>query len=457
MAPRRVAVLDVGRTNVKVVVRDVVAGRDLFVRTTPNVEIAGPPYRHFDVEAIWAFALDALAAAVAEGHGVDAVTVTTHGASAVLLGDDGLALPMLVYEDAGPDDTASDYDALRPPFAETGSPRLPGGLNVGAQIHWQQARFPDAFAGVGAILTCPQYWTWRLTGVAACEPTSLGAHTDLWNPAAGTFSTLVDSCGWRPLFPPLASPFDVAGPILPAVAARTGLAPSTPVVSGIHDSNASLLPHLMARTPPFTVVSTGTWVIVFAVGADVAGLDPARDGLANVDAFGRPVPSARWMGGREFDLLTAGGGAEPAPGEIARVVAEAVMVLPSFVAGSGPFPHRTGGWSHDPATLSPGMRTAAVSLYAALMTAEAIAVAGGAGPVVLDGPFTRNAPFRAALQRLVGRPVVAGGGTTGTSAGAALLALGRDHPLVLPPDEPTPDLAGIDLDAYAATWRRRVG
>ena len=34
---------------------------------------------------------------------------------------------------------AADYDAVRPPFAETGTPRLPIGLNLGAQLFWQAA------------------------------------------------------------------------------------------------------------------------------------------------------------------------------------------------------------------------------------------------------------------------------------------------------------------------------
>ncbi len=54
-----------------------------------------------------------------------------------------------------------------------------------------------------------------------------------------------------------------------------------------------------------SVVSTGTWVVSFAVGGDLEGLDPKRDTLANVDAYGRAVPSARYMGGREFDMMTA--------------------------------------------------------------------------------------------------------------------------------------------------------
>ncbi len=153
----------------------------------------------------------------------------------------------------------------------------------------------------------PQYWAYRLTGVLANEVTSLGCHTDLWNYRAGDFSTLVDRQGWRPLMAPLRRASDRLGPILPEIARQPGSIPATPVHCGIHDSNASLLPHLMDRAKPFAVVSTGTWVIAMAIGGAAVELDPARDTLVNVNAFGDPVPSARFMGGREFATLVGEG------------------------------------------------------------------------------------------------------------------------------------------------------
>ena len=83
--------------------------------------------------------------------------------------DGDLALPVLDYEHDGPEQLAADYDAARPPFAETGTPRLPIGLNLGAQLFWQARAFPEAFARVGndpdvsAVLGVPPD--------AACSPT----------------------------------------------------------------------------------------------------------------------------------------------------------------------------------------------------------------------------------------------------------------------------------------------
>jgi sugar (pentulose or hexulose) kinase len=118
------------------------------VARRPNAVLAGPPYPHHDIAALWDFVLGGLRLLAGQG-GVEAVSITTHGAAAVLVDAAGQAvLPMLDYEHDGPEETAADYDAVRPGFAETGSPRLPMGLNLGAQLFWQAMRFPQAFARV---------------------------------------------------------------------------------------------------------------------------------------------------------------------------------------------------------------------------------------------------------------------------------------------------------------------
>ena len=96
--------------------------------------------------------------------------------------------------------------------------------------------------------------------------------------------------------PPLQPAYQRLAPIKCDVAAATGLGRDVGVFCGVHDSNASLLPHLSSRRAPFTIISTGTWVILLAPGLSVKGLDPADDTLANVDVEGRPVaPRVSWV------------------------------------------------------------------------------------------------------------------------------------------------------------------
>jgi len=417
-----VAVLDVGKTNVKAVIVDGEQRREIAARTRPNRVLTDGPYPHFDVDGIFAFFLSALKELYAE-FGFDAISITAHGASGALLREDGLALPVLDYEFRYPAEIESAYDRIRPPFSETFSPRLPGGLNLGAQFHYQKTAFPEAFAGVRTIVTYPQYWAWRLTGAAATEVTSLGCHTDLWRPREKRFSGLVEALGIGGKLAPVRNPSDVLGHVTDEIAAAIGLDRPVPVHCGIHDSNASLLSHLGQHDAPFAVVSTGTWVVLFAVGGDLDHLDPQRDTLANVDAFGRAVPSARFMGGREFELLTKGQGAAT-PAAIERVVDEGILFMPSVVPGCGPFPDAEQRVVNAPSGRNPDEIYVAASLYATLMTKACLDLTRAAGPIVVEGPFARNALYVEALSKATDRSVMPVASSTGTSVGAALLALG---------------------------------
>ncbi|MCV3205756.1 FGGY-family carbohydrate kinase [Mesorhizobium sp. YC-39] len=452
-ALRHIAVIDIGKTNAKVALVDLATSSEVTLRRVANVASADGPYPHHDVEALWAFILDSLAAIHREQR-INAISITTHGATGVLVdAEGGLALPVLDYEFAGPDTLAQDYDAMRPPFAETGTPRLPAGLNIGAQLFWQQKLFPAEFARTAAILMYPQYWALRLTGVAANEVTSLGCHTDLWNPWQADFSSLVDKMDWRRLMAPVRPAKDRLGPILPALAQQTGLDPQTPVFCGLHDSNASLLPHLIADQPPFSVVSTGTWVVSMAVGGTKVVLDAARDTLVNVNALGDPVPSARFMGGREFSLLTDGKPQDWSDADVAAMLARKTLLLPSTQQGSGPYPRHAAQWL-DAEDMTSAQRFVAISFYLALMTATCLELIGANGPTTVEGPFARNRLFTRMLAAATARIVIASEAATGTSIGAALLA--SDHGVVGskgertgPPDDP----AWID---YVRSWRAAV-
>lgn len=452
--PSHIAVIDIGKTNAKLALVDLHTLSEVAVRTTPNTVLAEGLYPHFDCDRIWAFILDGLAALNRETP-IDAISVTTHGCAAALLGDDGaLAMPVLDYEHTGPDETGADYATARPPFSETGTPRLPLGLNLGAQIFWQERAFPAEFSKVRAILTYPQYWAYRLSGVLASEATSLGCHSDLWNPHHRTFSSLVARQGWDEKFAKVRGASEKLGPVLADLSAKLGIRPGIPVHCGIHDSNASLYPHLLQRPAPFSVVSTGTWVIAMSVGGRAATLDAARDCLLNVNALGDPVPSARFMGGREFSTLIQGAeGCTDA--DLAHVLDGAVMLLPSVQQGSGPFPQREHSWVGDPALLSPGQRFAAVSLYLAMMSAICLDLTGAAGPVIVEGPFAKNRVFGAMLSVATGRDVLASSGNaTGTSIGAALLAAeGVSPDISFAGISPPPALADSML-RHAEKWRQ---
>ncbi len=81
---RPVAVVDIGKTTAKLALVDPASGATLDARTRPNRVLPGPPYPHADVEGLWAFIVEGLAAMTA-GREIAGIAVTTHGATAALM------------------------------------------------------------------------------------------------------------------------------------------------------------------------------------------------------------------------------------------------------------------------------------------------------------------------------------------------------------------------------------
>jgi sugar (pentulose or hexulose) kinase len=448
-----VAALDVGKTNVKVVL----FGDDgalIAERSRPNAALppdAQWPYPRLDVEAIFAFLLASLAELNAV-RPIDTISISTHGAAGVLIDANGPCPPPIDYEFAGFGEIDAEYDALRPPFAETLSPRAPRGLNLGRCLYFYERRYPELFARAQAFLMYPQYFLWRLTGELASEVTSLACHGDLWRPGEARLSSLVEARGWTRLIPPLRRAWD-AFPILPGIAAAAGLSPATRALAGAHDSNLSLAPHILSRRDPFSVVSTGTWVILMAVGGKCP-LDPAWDMLCNVDVTGRPTPTARFMGGREFAALAGAVPAAVGPQDVAAVVASGARALPAFSDQGGPFAGRAGRIVGEAPQSGPG-RAALATLYVALMTKLMLDKLEAPGDFIVEGGFAKTPAFAGVLAALApGRRVVLAA-TTGAAEGAARLARwGQPQPKAETREVSPWAVPG--LGDYATKWRAEV-
>lgn len=448
-----IAILDVGKTNAKVTL--VVRGRVVEQRRLHNEPHPAPPYLHLANDRIWEWALDELTDLARQANITDIVPVA-HGASVAVIGDRGLVLPMLDYEQEISDFDA-EYEKLARDYAATGSPRLPTGHNTGRQLFWLQRKFPDAFARTKAVVGYAQYWSFLLSGVAASELTALGCHTDLWQPRAKDFAALVDKAGWRSLMPPLRKAGDVLGPIRPEIAARTGLSPHCRVRCGIHDSNATFLRWRTRLQEPFTVASTGTWIVLLVAGGVLPANGEHLDCLGNVDALGNLVASARFMGGREYEFIKGDSAeeAEPPAERLAAFLANPCFALPAFSDQGGPFAGTRGRFADSSGNDAiPWQRATLAALYSALMTDLLLDVVRARGPILLEGPFASNDTYVAALAALRPQSEVRPSlDAFGTSLGAAMLA-DPGMPAEMPAPVPTPS---IDLGLYRARWRTFIG
>lgn len=462
--PEHIAVLDVGKTLSKLTLWTP-DGKLRTKRTRPNRQVEGHGYRALDVEGIGDWVVDTLSefAIVAP---IGSIIPVGHGAAAALIRGDALACAPLDYEHPIPAADLRRYRQERDPFECTGSPPLPDGLNLGAQLHYLETLLPDLQDT--QILLWPQYWAWFLSGIAASEATSLGCHSDLWLPGEAVFSQLAQRRGWADRLPPLRAAGEMLGPIKPELARRTGLAPDTKIHCGLHDSNAALI---AARAFPgiveqeSTVVSTGTWFVAMRSPAPDASIDmtrlpDGRDCLVNVDARGRPVPSARFMGGREIETLT---GIDTRridivpdqPDLIAalpRLLESAAAVLPTFASGFGPFPHARGRWISMP--VDPVERRAAVSLYAALVADVSLDLIGSCERILIEGRFAEAQLFVRALASLRRDTIVYVANEHNDVSFGALWLLKPD----LQPESSLARVAPLDaeLDSYRLWWRREA-
>ncbi len=453
----KAAVIDFGKTNLRLLVIDeagVIHDRDV----APNRPAAGPPYRHLDTQYVWQWLCGALTAMAAR-HKIAVIVPTAYGSTAALVTPQAeLALPVMDYEAEPSPGICNAYAEIAPPYDEVYAPTNPAGLTLGRQLFWQQKSHPDDFARAIHLLFHPQYWAWRLSGVAATEITSLGAQTHLWDPVRRDFSSLVQARNWRHLFPPRRQAWDRLGAITPALATATGLPPDTGVLCGIHDSSANYLRYLAAGLDDFTLMSTGTWLIAFNTAQPITGLTGHGDTVVNTDCRGRALACSRFMAGREFAEIAGAEATQAATGlsHIAQLIAAGTMALPSFSDLGGPMPG-TGGKGHiiGPIPENRHQRVALATLYCALMSVAAIEVIGSRNQIIIDGGLARNRLYAEIIAALrPNQPVRLSAAVEGTSLGAALLWRWQQHeppPLAL--DHVTaPAIDG--LAGYAEQWRR---
>lgn len=453
--PPAAAVFDVGKTNTRLCAVD---DHGLSLRTFERLSRVDPtpPYPHCDTDELYRWLLIGLSH-LARDFDVHSVVPVTHGACAALVDDRGLVLPVMDYEFDGVSTVDTDYDQIARDFAHTASPKLPAGLNLGRQLFWQQRNFPAAFARA-TILPYPQYWAWRLSGARTWEPTSLGCHTDLWEPQRG-FSALAKRMGWDLRFGRRANAWTSVGPPSAEVARATGLSIDCAILAGIHDSSASFLAHLSNREERFSVVSTGTWIVVMENSGRLDALREDLDMLANVDAYGDPVATARFMGGREYEAICGpdGPAANPSIADLEEILASRTLAMPSFSDQGGPFRTHV-GYIEGRTPRTPAHRAALAALYCALMTDFCLERLDARGDVIVEGRFAANEAFTAALAALrIPQTTLRSSDDTGTLRGAAtlsLLARGmRPEPprLIACPPGPVPELC-----AARRRWQRQL-
>jgi sugar (pentulose or hexulose) kinase len=419
----RIAVLDIGKTNLKLLVATG-DGWPIESHAIPNAATASGPYLAYDVARLEEWVLDALAE-VARRHAIGAVISTAHGCGAVLVDEDKPILPMMDYEAVPPPAIDEAYAGIAPPYGEVFCGIGAGAIRLAKQLLWQENAFPAEFARAKAYLTTAQFLAVRLGGRAASEISQLAAQGHIWDVPHQRPSSVMRERGWARLLPQLAPAGASLGTVSESVAKRTGLARSTEVLCGVHDSNANLFRYKAAGMADASILSTGTWMIGFQRDLDLDRLNANSAMVLNIDVDGENVPSTLTMTGREYDLIRKEAAAEDAAvlDALGRLVRRGTLARPSFVGDDGLFP----GAANHGRIIGPPPETAAewqglAVLYAAYSANRCLDALGSSKRIVIDGGFASNLPFARCLAAL--RPsqeVSLSQSRDGTALGAALL------------------------------------
>ena len=421
--PTPIAVLDIGKTNLKLLVASH-DGWPLETLSIPNAANASDPYPSYDLAGLEAWFLDALAE-VSQRHAIGAVIATAHGCGAVLVDGDRPVLPMMDYDAVSPPAIDEAYRQIAPAYREVFCGIGAGAMRLAKQLLWQESAFPAEFARAKTYLTTAQFFAMRLGGRAASEISQLAAQGHIWDLVRHQPSSVMRERGWAHLLPPRAPAGAVLGTVSAAVAKRTGLARSTEILCGVHDSNANLFRYKAAGMADASILSTGTWMIGFQRDLDPDKLDANSAMVLNIDVDGENVPSTLTMTGREYDLIRKENSAADAAvvAALPKLVAQGSLALPSFVGDDGLFPgaaHR--GRIIGPAPETPAEWQGLAVLYAAFSANRCLDTLGSSKRIIIDGGFAANLPFARALAAL--RPsqeISVSQSRDGTALGAALL------------------------------------
>ncbi|MBM4059492.1 MAG: rhamnulokinase [Planctomycetes bacterium] len=149
-------------------------------------------------------------------------------------------------------------------YAATGNQRMP--FNTLFQLVAQRDAEPELLRRAHRLLFVPDLLHARLSGRTVVEAT-IASTSQLLDPRTGTWHKgLVERCGLRTdLLGEIVAPGTVLGPLLPAVADRTGLERSVQVVAPAAHDTASAVAAVPAEPwADWCYLSSGTWSLLGA-------------------------------------------------------------------------------------------------------------------------------------------------------------------------------------------------
>ena len=314
-------------------------------------------------------------------HILNNFVCTTHGCSLAFIDFDDKEIIACTDYEFPFDKYKEEFLKIEPKFSSSFTPLLEGGLNTGMQIFYFSKKFPKILNKTKFILSYPQYVAWKLSNVFASEITYIGCHSYLWDFDKNKYSQLVKKLNVEKKFPPMKNAWDVIGKFK-----NTNM--NINILNGIHDSNASYLYFLNSNLKNFTLVSTGTWYITLNQKTNIKKLKPSYDMLCGINAFGKSVPTMRFMGGREYEILIKKLKISSNKFKISKSVLQQNLLLPSYAPG-GPFKIIEHNFKKL-IKLNNNEKYSLVCVYISFVLNFILDQMHSKNSLILDGPVTQN-------------------------------------------------------------------
>jgi len=294
-----IAILDVGKTNKKILLFDerYQLLHEENIQLPETVDEDGFPCE--DIHALTQWVKQSVERICSDpAYEVRAINFSAYGASFVHLDKNRQPVsPLYNYLKPYPAELQQQfynaYGGVTAFALQTSSPVL-GNLNSGMQLYWLKYKRPELFKKIKYSLHLPQYLGFLISGKMATDITSVGCHTNLWNFEKNDYHEWVHQEGIESLFARI-HPSNIPPGEYICNASKTPI----PVGIGLHDSSAALIPYLDGFHEPFVLLSTGTWCISLNPFNDLplTKQELEHDCLCYLTYQGKPVKASRLFAG----------------------------------------------------------------------------------------------------------------------------------------------------------------
>ena len=199
-----IAVIDVGKTNKKILIYD----QQLKIvdeKTVRIPEIEDGDVLLDDIEKLKSWISDAFSS-FSTAYNIKVISTSAHGGTYVLTDENANSvMPQVAYNtDPGEEFHKKFYELCGNSIElqkSTATPNFNLLINPAKGIYFSQSKFPNEFSKAKHLLLFPQFFGFWLTGKTCADPTYIGNHTYLWDFKNKCWSDVVDKLNIRHLLP----------------------------------------------------------------------------------------------------------------------------------------------------------------------------------------------------------------------------------------------------------------